>query len=235
MKFLLAAALLAAATPANATLQVAFSDGASKFFCADQTSCDLDGQVKNVLLLNTMVGDIRIEGTFVASSTSPDELSVSNLTITNLGTSTQTLLMAAGDIGFVGPIAAIRSSGSGTFNNDVGGSGNVVFFASPSNTQPAAFSTDLPGQQLFTTGLLVTKAPSSFAGDKTTPFSASGPFSMAEGAAITLRAGASITGFNESMATAAIPEPSTWAMMIIGAGLLASVGWKKRRQARLAF
>lgn len=236
-KWLLSSVMVAAfgAAPANATLQIAFSNGASTFFCADQTSCDLDGAVKNLLLLNTVVGDIKIVGTFAASTTHPDELSVSNLTITNLSkTVSETLKMAVGDIGFVGPVESIRASGSGTFNNDVGGSASVSFWASGSNTQPAVTSTDLPGVNLFTTGEVVTSAPTSFAGTKDSLFSATGPFSMAEGASLVLKPGASVTGFNESMAV--IPEPKTWILMTLGFGALALFGAaRKRRLPRFAF
>jgi hypothetical protein len=236
MRFILSAALLAAigVTPASATLQIAFGNGASTFTCQDQTACDLDGAAKNLLLLNTFVGDIKIVGTFAASTTQPDELSVSNLTITNLGTGIETLFMAVGDTNFTGPVSFIRASGSGTFNNDVGGSASVSFFASPTNTQPAAFATDLPGTNLFTTGEVVTSAPTSFSGTKDSLFSALGPFSMAEGASLTLLPGASVTGFNESMAAQAIPEPRTWAMLLIGFGLMAFGAFRQRRIQRLA-
>jgi hypothetical protein len=223
------------ANPANATLQIAFSDGTHSFFCADQTSCDLDGQVKNLLLLNTTVGDIKITGSFAEAGfgKGADSLSLSSLTITNLGSTAQTLKMAVGDTSFVGPVSAIRASGSGTFNNDVGGSLNLAFFADPANTQPAVNSTDLPGIDLFTTGQTVLTAPDSFSGTKVASFDATGLFSMAEGATLTIQPGASVTGFNEAMATAAVPEPKTWAMLILGFGLMGLMGAKKVRKDRL--
>ena len=52
---------------------------------------------------------------------------------------------------------------------------------------------------------------------------------MTETANLALKAGGSITGFNESMATTAIPEPSTWAMLMLGFGGLAFAGLQKRR------
>ena len=38
---------------------------------------------------------------------------------------------------------------------------------------------------------------------------------MTEGAALVLRSGGSVTGFNQSM-TSGVPEPSTWAMLVVG-------------------
>lgn len=228
-----AALAVALASPAHATLQIAFASGASTFFCADQTSCDLDGAAKNLLLLNTMIGDIRIEGTFAASTTSPNDLSVSNLTITNLGASTATLQMAVGDTGFLNPATFIRSSASLTFNNDNGGSGALSFFADKLDGQPAATAFSLPGVNLLTAADTVTTTPDSFSGTKDTPFFAGSPFSMAEGASLTLLPGASVTGFNESM-TSGVPEPSTWAMMGLGFALIGLIGWR-RKGSRFAF
>jgi PEP-CTERM motif len=225
---------LALLAPAAATLQIAFSNGAANFFCADQTACDLDGAAKNLLLLNTVVGDIKITGTFAASTTSPNDLSISNLTITNLSTSKkETLDMAVGDTGFSAPTSFIRSSASLTFTNDNGGSGTLGFWADKADTQPAVNSTDLPGVLLFSTAETVTTSPDSFSGTKDTPFSASLPFSMAEGAVLTLNPGASITGFNESMASG-IPEPKTWMMALVGFGLLGAIGWRRAKTARYA-
>jgi hypothetical protein len=227
-----AASACALVSPANATLQIAFANGGSTFFCADQTACDLDGAAKNLLLLNTMVGDIKVVGTFAVSTAGPDSLSVSSLTITNLGKHTETLKMAVGDTGFLGPIGLIRSSGSGTFTNDVGGKATLSFFADVTNTQPAVNASDLPGTNLFSTGLTVMTAPDSFAGTHDSTFVASGPFSMAEGVTLSILPGASVTGFNQSMT--AVPEPKTWAMLLLGFGLLGLVGFKRKRAQRLA-
>jgi hypothetical protein len=220
-------------TAANATLRIAFQNGVSTFGCADQTACDLNGAVKNLLLLNTTVGDIKIVGTFAASTTGPDTLSVSNLTITNMSTSkTETLNMAMGDTGFLGIVSGIRSSASLTFNHDNGGSGALSFWADHLDGQPGLTAFDLPGVNLFSTSQNVSTSPDSFSGTKDTAFFSSGLFSMAEGAALTLKPGASITGFNESMAASAIPETKTWAMLGIGFGLMAIMGVRRRRDSR---
>lgn len=228
-----AALALALSAPAHATLQIAFANGASTFFCADQTSCDLDGAAKNLLLLNTMVGNIRIEGTFAASTVGPNDLSVSNLTITNLGSSTATLRMAVGDTGFLSPASFIRSSASLTFNNDNGQSATLSFFADPLNAQPAGTAFGLPGVNVLTASDTITNSPDSFSGTKDTPFFAGGPFSMAEGASLTLLPGASVTGFNESMSSG-VPEASTWAMLLAGFGLLSLFSVRKAKTTRFA-
>jgi hypothetical protein len=51
---------------------------------------------------------------------------------------------------------------------------------------------------------------------------------MTEGAALDLLAGGSITGFNQSMTSSAVvPEPSTWAMIGIGAAFLTFISRRK--------
>jgi hypothetical protein len=234
-KLLFGALAALAITPAHAALQLAFANsGGGSFFCADQTVCDLDGAARNLLLLNTMVGDIRIEGTFAASTVGPDRLSVSNLTITNLGSSTETLTMAVGDTGFTTPVSFIRSSASATFNTDNGAAFDLRFFADHGDAQPAATAFDLPGVNLFSVLGSVAGNPDSASGTHDSAFvQGLGVFSMAEGASLALTPGASITGFNQSMASG-VPEPSTWAMLIIGAISLA-LGARTRRPAREIF
>ena len=54
---------------------------------------------------------------------------------------------------------------------------------------------------------------------------------MSESASLALRADGSITGFNQSMESTVIPEPSTWVMLGLGFAALGLFG--ARRQANL--
>src|SRR4029077_14794531 len=169
---LLAATLLAAfgASPARATLDVAFSDGTNVVTCADQTSYDLDGAVKNLLLINTVVGNFRVEGTFAASTAG--DLSFSNLTIFNNGATTGTLRLVVGDTDFAFPVTGIRESGSLTFNEGVGSSGTISFFADHANSQPGGTGLSTPGQLLDSFTDIVNTTPDSFAGTHDSVFNA---------------------------------------------------------------
>jgi PEP-CTERM motif len=232
-KLLASVAILVAiaSAPAHATLDVAFSDGTTTVTCADQTACDLDGAAKNLLLVNTIVGNFRIEGTF-SLSTSGD-LSTSNLTIFNNGPSTGTLRMVVGDTDFAFPVSDIRESGSLTFNEGVGSSGTISFFADPANGQPAGTGLATPGTLLDSFTDIVDTTPDSFAGTHDSAFFANGPFSMTEEASLTMVGGSNITGFNQAM-EAAVPEASTWAMMGLGFACMAFVGFKRKRSLRLS-
>ena len=57
------AAIAALASPANATLQIAFTDGTNVVTCADGQACDLAGPSNNIIILNETVGAFHIIGT----------------------------------------------------------------------------------------------------------------------------------------------------------------------------
>jgi hypothetical protein len=241
IKSLLAGAALTAlaASPALATLQIAFTDGVNVVTCADGQACDLAGPANNIIILNETVGAFHIIGTVAASSSAlgNDNLQFSTSLIQNSGSTLGHLVAIVGDTNFIGPVNAVRESASLTFNNATGsGASTLRFFADPANGQPAGVGLAIPGEQLFTTSGSPLTDPDSFAGTNVSPFSASGLFSMTETANLALKAGGSITGFNESMATTAVPEASTWAMLLVG---FAGLGWgawsRKRVRALNAF
>lgn len=228
-----AASALAVARPANATLQLAFANGASSLFCADGTACDLAGPTKNLLILDQQIGAFHVEGTFAVSGT--DQLSESNLTITNTSGARSTLDFSVGDTGFAVPVNEISMSGAGTFESSLTGFGSLSFHADPTNTQGAAFAGDNPGVELFNPTLFITKDPQSFSGDDIhAAFTALSPFSMTEDFSVTLPAGGSVVGLESAMTAGVIPEPRTWAMMLLGFGMLAIVGLRRRKSERLA-
>ena len=140
-----------------------------------------------------------------------------------------TIKLLASDTGFAGPVSAINNSGSLTFNDNVGAPDSTLsFWADPADAQGANPS-NTPGTLLESVSGHATTDPDSFAGSRITAFSAAGPYSMTEGASLTLRGLGTITGFNQSMqSTSAIPEPSTWAMLGLGFAALGFVGLRRR-------
>jgi PEP-CTERM motif len=229
-------ASLALMSAAHATLQIAFTDGSTVVTCADGQACDLAGPANNIIILNTTVGAFHIIGTVAASvsGTGEDNLQFSTSLISNSGSSEGHLSMIVGDTNFVGPVNSIRESASLTFNDAAGsGPSTLSFFADPANGQPAGIGLSTPGTLLDTVSGSPTTNPESFAGSKLSLFSADGPFSMTEAATLTLLGHASVTGFNESMESAAVPEPSTWAMLGLGFGMMAFFGIKRSRKDRL--
>jgi hypothetical protein len=143
--------------------------------------------------------------------------------------------LLASDTGFVPPVNFINNSASLTFNQNVGAPDSTLkFWADALDTQ-GANPNNTPGTLLETVSGHALTDPDSFSGSLDAPFSASGLFSMTEGASISLNGLGSVTGFNESMQTGAIPEPRTWAMLLTGFGLMALLGVRKRKRDSVAF
>jgi hypothetical protein len=237
-KALLAAALLAStAIPAAARLQLSISDGASTFNCFDgQLSCDVSGGVSNLLTIDQTIGNFFVQLTLAQSTFGTHNvLQLSSANIENNGGVPGTLTFVASDTNFVSPVNSIEEAASLTFNDAVGSAASTLkFWADPLNTQ-GANPNNTPGPLLFSVSGTPVTNPDSFSGSHDSPFDAFAPFSMTEGAALNLVAGGSITGFNESETSSAIPEPRTWAMMLAGFGLLAFMGYKRGRKERLTF
>ena len=127
--------------------------------------------------------------------------------------------LTASDTGFASPITAINNSASLTFNSNIGApDSTLTFFADKLDGQGAPGT---PGTLLESVSGHAVTDPDSFSGSRITAFDASSPFSMSEQAVLALRADGSVTGFNQSMETTAIPEPATWAMLVIGFGFMA--------------
>jgi hypothetical protein len=221
--------------PANATLQLSINSGGATFTCFDgELSCDQSGGARNLLTVDTTVGGAFVQLTLAQSSTHPNVLELSSSNILNERAIPITISLLASDTGFAAPVTFIEESASLTFNSAVGsGLSSLQFWADPANAQ-GANPLNTPGLLLdAVTGAPLTD-PDSFSGSRLSAFAAGGPFSMTEGATLNLIGGASVTGFNQSM-QGGVPEPSTWAMLILGFGGLAFTAMRKRRRQSLAF
>ena len=235
-RFLLAGGALALLSgAAEARLQLSIGVGGAVFTCADgQLSCDVSGGADNLLTIDQTVGGAFVQLTLAQSSFGArNELQLSSSNIENLTSAPIVVTLLASDTSFAAPVSFINNSGSLTFNANVGAPDSTLSFwadvldrqgASPSNT-PGALLDSVSGHALTD--------PDSFAGSHVAAFAASSSFSMTEGAALALRSGGSITGFNQAMESG-VPEPTTWAMMALGFGFMSLVGTRKARRHRLA-
>ena len=231
----MAAAILAAAgaSPASARLQISIAVGGSTFTCFDgQLSCDQSGGANNLLIVDQTVGGAFVQLALTQSQFGvPDELQLSSSNIENLTAAPITITLTASDTGYTAPIRAINNSASLTFNSNIGApDSTLTFFADVLDGQGAPGT---PGTLLESVSGHAVTDPDSFSGSRITAFDADAPFSMTESASLVLRADGSITGFNQSMESAAVPEPSTWVMLGIGFAALGFAGY--RRRDRLAF
>jgi hypothetical protein len=232
-KIALAAALALAlgAAPAHARLQLSIGVGAATFSCFDgELSCDVSGGANNLLTIDQSVGGAFVQLTLAQSSFGAHntlQLSSSNIENT-LGIPIKVTLLAS-DTGFAAPTTFVNNSGSLTFNANVGAPDSTLQFWADHADVQGANPTNTPVTLLETVSGHALTDPDSFSGSRVTAFVAGAPFSMTEGAALALRADGSVTGFSQSMQTG-VPEPSTWAMLIIG---FVGLAWGAMTRKRL--
>lgn len=228
----LAAALLSAA-PADARLQLSIGVGAATFTCFDgQLSCDVSGGANNLLTIDQTVGGAFVQLTLTQSTFGAHnslQLSSSNIEDT-LGVPLTVTLLAS-DTGFTAPVSFVNNSGSLTFNANVGGADSALSFFADTADGQGANPNNTPGSLLESVSGHALTDPDSFSGSRLAAFDALAPFSMTEGASLVLRSGGSVTGFNQAMETG-VPEPATWAMLVLGFGLM-WLGAVRKRGGRL--
>jgi hypothetical protein len=159
-------------------------------------------------------------------------LSEGNITITNTTNTIQVLHIIAGANGFLGPSADFNLTG--TIGVDSGTATLAgSFFADATNSLNGQ-GFNVTGTDLgdFLSAALVGPHSFSFNGSGFDPVL--GPYGLAESLTLTLQPGAIVGVQNVSMDVAAVPEPSTWAMMGAGFAFIAFLGFKRKREARFA-
>ena len=152
--------------------------------------------------------------------------------IDNTTGSTQTLDIILGANSYAGKADEFAVSGTllvsaGSPAVDLSGS----FFVDGANVLNGT-STTIAGTDIrdFNSGSLT--GPFSFAFNGFGADAVTGPYGMAEFLSLTLAPGASVAIEGSSMD--AVPEPKTWALSLIGFGLLGAMGLRRARTARFA-
>lgn len=163
--------------------------------------------------------------------TSPNGMTEANINIDNNTDSVQVLRIIGGVNGLFGVTNGFTLTGTIGGQNglsDLAGS----FYADASNS--------LNGQSFAVNGTLLKSFDSgSLSGTQSFSFNGFGPdhllgpYGLAESLTLTLQPGAGVFVQGMSMSASAVPEPKTWAMMGLGFGLMALMGYKSRKN-RLA-
>jgi len=237
MKALLAGTALAALiiAPASAQLRLAMSVDGSIFAAADNGPKDLDPALGALVIAQQNLDGVSILGTFAGSSKLPsptgDALNVSNLRITNTTSSVKTLFMAISDNGYPGDENCIMTAASGTWNGLGTSTAKFAFFVDGANVLGAGNSQSTPGALITADNDSAGAGPLSFSFEGDNPFMHGTPFSMTEAMVFNLAPGAQLIG--NSVGMQAVPEPSTWAMTLVGFAGLAWGAFTRKRVRQL--
>jgi PEP-CTERM motif len=227
--------------PAHATLQLAIDVSGTPFFCADNSACDTNPAVGTIEVAPDSLDGVTIDGSISESHGTPANpgiraiLTTSSLSILNTTSSARVITVTVGDIDFGGtnPYDGFETAGAGTWQEAVGSKVTMNWFLDEANGQGASTATDTPGTLLDTASRTAIRVVDSFDHDGSGPLAhIRGPFSMTEQAIIDLRANGELVNFGQTMI--AIPEPSTWAMMLLGFAGLGYAGYRRTHKVRAA-
>ena len=225
-----AGALAAAATPAYALLQVTLDVNGINFTCVDGAACDKDSS-SGELNFNKTIDGVKFTGTFAASQTNPNILETTSEKINNTSGSSVTFEVVVGQTDFLAPVSQVAVSGAGTWTKGAGSTATLEWWADTANSQ-GANPLNTPGAMVGTTSTTASAFPNSFSYNNSASWNATGNFSMTENISGTLKAGADLTGYEQTQL--AVPEPATWAMMALGFAGLGYAGFRRSAKARFA-
>jgi hypothetical protein len=170
-------------------------------------------------ILGSDLDGITISVSNVNRETSPNGITESNINLDNTTNTVQVLHIIAGANGFAGPSNDFNLSATiltALGSSDLSGS----FFADNSNTLNGT-GFGITGVDIgdFDSGTLT--GPQSFSFNGVGFDSVIGPYGLAEALTLTLQPGAMIGVQSISMDARAVPELSTWAMLLVGGGFMA--------------
>ncbi len=221
--------------PAHATLQftVGISGTESSFTCVDNdTACDTNPAVGEINILNMsfdgLVGtDVVVQSSGNSGHPAVPSLSYSIGSFLNGSGENLDADFAVSDTDFRGP-ANLDLNADASFTSADGSNVMLGWFADPSNTQGGNTPTDAPGMELDDTEF---EAPGAAASESMTVLSKSSLYSLSDQGTLFLVAGGAVSGGQSATFSFGppVPEPSTWAMMILGFAGLGYAGWRSRR------
>jgi hypothetical protein len=229
---------------AHATLMlsasIAGNGTTTTFTCTDNqgstAACpggDTNPATGTIQLANQTIAGVTINTSIQTSLGTPanppvggqDILNTSSTSLINTNAFPVTVTAAISDTSFTPPVNSFEASGSGVFQNAIGGTIDMAFFNDPANAQGANTPTDSPGNKLADSGTITaTTAADAFAfNSPVMPITETAPFSMTETVTFTLPAAAEgidpqlvNRGQTEIKTLAAVvPEPASVSLLAV--------------------
>jgi hypothetical protein len=228
-----ALAMALTASPAHAVLQLALDINGAVFTCVDNTGCDTNLAIGTLQTGQTTFNGVSFLGSSQTSTKGgSNDINTTSFQITNNNAGTITYQLAVGDNAYQGPVTSLAQSGSGTFNNAIGSTIDMTYYADTANVQGADTPTDFPGSLQFDSGLITaTKVSDSFSVSSTSVFTDSNLYSMTLGTSGTLTAGGSLVGRSQDQIGLQVPVSEPGTLGLLGGGLL-GMGWILTRRNR---
>jgi len=181
------------------------------------------------------VGPQNLDGVTVTLTTgnrltNPNGLNEANINIDNTNKVAETLNIIVGANNYLGHNDEFKLSGTII---TTGGSAELLgsYFVDGLDTLNGQ-STSVVGTDIRNFDSLLLTGPDSFSFNGFGADNVVGPFGLAERLTLTLQPGASVGV--QGVAMIGVPEPRTWALSLIGFGLLGAVGFKRARAQRYA-
>lgn len=223
-----------ASVPAHATLQVLADVSGAIFTCTDNAACDTNPLTGVLQVANGTLNGVTINGSIQTSTGTPanpgpDTLNTSSLSIVNTTNTTKTIEVLVSDTDFTGPVTSFRTAGSGVWQGAINSAILMRWFDDPNNGQGADTPADTPGNLIDSFTNTAALIVDSFSHDGAGPISDKGPFSMTEQSIFTLTPFGQLVNRGQTEIKLAVPEPSTWAMMLLGFAGLGYAGFRKAR------
>jgi hypothetical protein len=224
---------LLASSSAQAVLQFSAEVNGVSFGCVDQNvACDTNPAVGVLQTGASAFGGVSFLGSSQTQTTGADNtLNTTSFQIVNNNATAVDIQFAVGGTDFTGPVTGLNQSGSGTFQNAIGSTIEMSFYADTANGQGGETPTDFPGALQADSGTITaTLLTDSFNFDSAGAFNDADLYSMTLGTSGTLTPGGSLVGRSQAqVAVNAVPEPAS--LLMLGGSLIAMGAFWRRRRA----
>jgi PEP-CTERM motif len=169
-----------------------------------------------------------------SSSAGGDLLDNSVLSVINHTGATRSVEIVVSETGFAGPVDSYEAGGSGTWENNVGRTITFNWYVDSANVQ-GGIGGATPGTLVTSFSNTATSRLEGFTnGTADGGYIATGPVSMTEEATYTLKPHGELLNRGMVESLTVVPEPSTWAMMVLGFMGLAYAAVRRGRKERSA-